>query len=200
MTNMTNEMLAVQAKNGDKQAEAILYQRVERLLYYLAKRYYPMCETCGIDKADLQQELYFGFLAAIKTFTPEKGLLFTTVLEFPVKKACRKALHITYGKEIPRQAVSLDVASTDDGMTTFQSLLRDETAEKAMRTVEDNIMVEQLWQAVKQLPEKQGAVIYLRYKQACPAQVIGQKLGLTIYQVRTLERKALQALQTFLKR
>lgn len=67
---MTNEELALRAQAGDLDARNQLWEAVRRMCYKLAHRFFPLCQRAGIERADLEQELFFGFLAALDMFHP----------------------------------------------------------------------------------------------------------------------------------
>lgn len=84
---MTIEELAICIQDGDESKVPELWDRVRGL--YLAKSfsYYgshrKLCNRCGVDLDDIQQQSFFAFLQTVEAFQPESGLNFTAFVNYP---------------------------------------------------------------------------------------------------------------------
>lgn len=126
---MTNEELAVLAAQGDRESQHKLYFAVAPLIYKLTSRYFRVCGESkrGVRPEDLVQCGYFAFLDALKQFTPEKELKFTTYLQFQVQNTCRSELGFRK-KEV--DTISLETPiNGEDGDITLESSIADPEAE-----------------------------------------------------------------------
>ena len=62
---MTNEDLAAKVYAGEHEAKGLLYDRVYRLIYRYAVRFYTLhaerCVSCGVEIMDMLTEGYFAY-------------------------------------------------------------------------------------------------------------------------------------------
>lgn len=91
---MTNEQLAEFIKaGGNDELMPILWERVRKLLYAIANKYYSAhssrCERCGVTVYDLKQAAYPAYLGAVRAFDSQKGYQFTAYLGLQFKSAVR---------------------------------------------------------------------------------------------------------------
>ena len=77
---MTNEELCILAQEGDKKAEDELFRRIRSSLIASAEKSESLYSGLNLEEDDLMQETSIGFLNAVKTFRPEKGILFSTYM------------------------------------------------------------------------------------------------------------------------
>ena len=100
---------------------------------------------------------------------------------------------------IGRMPVSLDQNVGDDGETRIADLICDDGAVAAAEIAEHNAMLTTLRSMVKSLPERQAAVLTMRYglRDGKPRTLaeIAVPLGLTRERVRQLEKEALETLR-----
>lgn len=155
---MTNEELAAAAKAGDRAALTELWENTRRICYRAAMKYRALCESAGLDWADIEQVCFFGFHEALQTFDPDKGLSFNTCLTFPVWNAVQEAFGIRGKKELPPQPISLQnpIGEDDDG--ELQDLLPDSC--QPQQEVVERVYTEQLRAALEralaELPERRA--------------------------------------------
>ncbi len=102
-------------------------------------------------------------------------------------------------RRLGRTPVSLDAAVGDDGETRIADLICDDDAVAAAEIAEHNAMLTQLRSMVKSLPERQAAVLTMRYglRDGKPRTLaeIAAPMGLTRERVRQLEKEALATLR-----
>jgi RNA polymerase sigma factor (sigma-70 family) len=98
-----------------------------------------------------------------------------------------------------RVPVSLDSAVGEDGETPIADLIRDDDAMAAAEIAEHNAMIAQLRSMVAALPERQAAVLTMRFglRDGVPRTLaeIAAPMGLTRERVRQLEKDALATLR-----
>jgi RNA polymerase sigma factor (sigma-70 family) len=98
-----------------------------------------------------------------------------------------------------RTPVSLDSAVGSDGETPIADLIRDDDAMAAAEIAEHNAMITQLRSLVAALPERQAAVLTMRFglRDGVPKTLaeIAAPMGLTRERVRQLEKDALATLR-----
>ena len=124
---MTNEELAIMAAQGDIESLHKLYFAVAPLLYKLISQYFPLCKSNLAEPEDLLQCGYFAVLEAVKYFSPDKGLKFTSYLGFCVQNACNTELGYRGKKQI--KTISLETPVTDDEMLTLEDIIKDPNAD-----------------------------------------------------------------------
>jgi RNA polymerase primary sigma factor len=102
-------------------------------------------------------------------------------------------------RRLNRAPVSLDAAVGDDGETRIADLIEDGDALAAAEVAEHHALVAQLRSMVNALPERQAAVLTMRYglRDGKPRTLaeIAAPLGLTRERVRQLEKEALATLR-----
>lgn len=189
---MTQEELAILAKQGDAKAAESLYLAVEPLLYKLAASYFPLCARAGMERNDLRQELYFAFLQAVQAFRPESGYRFTAFLKFPIRTVCRKALHIREQK-LPDPPLSLDAPLHQTENFTLADMLVDET--DMTHAILQQDFAKAVRDALNSLPaHERDAIIALYFDKKTAAQTAKQ-MHTSISKVRYWQQRAFEKLQ-----
>lgn len=93
---------------------------------------------------------------------------------------------------------SLDAAigEEDDSLTLGDTVASDQNLEgDVIRKRDHELMSEELWKMIDDLPEKQAIVITRRYKNKDTYEVLGRELGCSFQYARDLERTALRKLR-----
>ena len=196
---MTNEELAVQAKAGDRAARDNLWECVRRLCCQLARRYFPLCERAGIEREDLEQELYFGFLAALDAFDPASGNRFTSYLQFHVWNAFAAALGIRNGRAMCPRPASLQIPLGDEDGGELQDMIADETSEQPFAEAENRLYCVQLRalldDCLNGLDVRQADVIRSRYFCGHSRGQTAGRLGVSPQRVHQLEFAGMRQLR-----
>jgi len=89
MSNVTDEML-VEAKNGNQEAIAAVFDQYRNFVFMKAKNYFLV----GADKEDLIQEGMIGLLKAIRAYEVEKAASFKTFATICIKRQIITAIKI----------------------------------------------------------------------------------------------------------
>ncbi len=87
-TDLTDELLCLQAASGNRIAEEALVMRYNRLVRICARPYF----LAGGDSEDLIQEGMVGLLSAIRVFDPGKETSFRTYAEVCIKNRVFSAI------------------------------------------------------------------------------------------------------------
>lgn len=196
---MTNEELAINAQMGDISARNTLWTAIQPLCCKLARRYFPLCERAGIERQDLEQELFFGYLAALNAFDPNKGYQFTTYLQYHIRNICATALHIRNGKRL-NPLISLQSPLESDAENgVLQDLIEDKTSVYPFEAVEDTLYQTQLRKALEDclqtLNAQQQEVIRLRFFEGFTLAETGTRLQCGAERVRQISDAALRRLR-----
>ena len=209
---MTNEELVAAAQSGDKGAMLALWEQVEKLVRMWARRWsHAWGSHIGATVEDFAQAGYLGFDEAVKTFDPERGVLFATWLTYPVKKEFAKLVGcrtVTDDREgcntlvgpnaALAGALSLDAPlgnALDD--ITLADALPDPADPYA--EVEHDIYGTQLRaaldMALNALPEEQRTTLERRYYGGQSLDAVAAEMGVVPSTVQQRELKALRRLR-----
>lgn len=201
---MANEELAVRAREGDMEAESVLWENVYRLIQKLTRRYLTHCTAAGIEPDDMMQECWIGFHDAVMGYQSGRSL-FTSYLGFHIKKVCMNALHIQNGKIRQVPTVPIDAPVKDGEDVTIADLVADESID-VTGGIELTDLQRVVRGAVARLTDREQDVIHHAYVLQRPvtewaeAQEIGRSRGNQIHAkaLRKLKRDpAIRAFQPY---
>lgn len=192
---MTNEELALAVQDGESGKLLNLWEQVKDFISMQAgKRARALNGYGGVTEEDLTQCGYFALVAAVRTFSPEKGN-FISWLATTLKTAFAEATgHRTSKRDPLDMAVSLDTPLDDEGDSaeTIGDMQESEQASQDFESAQQRIWVEQLHNALEtalnQLPENECEVIQARYYEGKTRREIGPK-------ARQIEERALKYLR-----
>lgn len=198
---MTNEELALYAQDGDVSALHTLWGQVERLATLLASRFFlrvgaDAAAQRGVEQEDLQQEAFFGFLAAVQAYKPEKGHQFTTYLSHTTGNRFRALLGLRGAKRPLNEALSLNVPLDEESTTEWEDTLEDPEAwDRLLDKPEGGEVSRLLAEILGNLTEAQREVLLRRYAAQQPAGEIATVKGCTPAEVKKLAEGALRAVR-----
>lgn len=93
---MSNEELAMLIQQGHTEYISQLWDNLYRLIYKLCYAMYrknsDRFSHYGITADDIIQQSYFGFLAAVKAYSPDKGFKLTSYLHYHLVNCVRPLL------------------------------------------------------------------------------------------------------------
>ncbi|MFT3952104.1 MAG: sigma factor [Oscillospiraceae bacterium] len=177
---MTNEELAQAIKDGHKELEAQLWERVYKFVRMQAARYLRKCPLC--ESEDLQQSGYFAMLAAVKYYNPERGFTYLTYLKHTLQKAFAEVAGLR-GSTSPLFADSLNSTTYKDNTEEKIERLCDEDAQEALESViyaeSINYTADLLASALGLLDARQRRMTELIYYVGLPMDVAGTLAGYT---------------------
>lgn len=192
---MSNEELAVAIQAGKRDKLPELWEQVKDFISMQAGKYARASNGYGgVTQEDLTQCGYLALVAAVNTFSPDKGN-FISWLAMALKTAFREATgHRTSKRDPLDMAISLDTPlDGEDGSTeTIGDMQEDSMAGQAFEDVQEKVWVEQLHNALEtaleQIPEDEQAIIRARYYEGKTRREIGPK-------ARQIEERALKYLR-----
>lgn len=207
---MTNEQLCIFIQQDSTELLPILWGRVKDLCFLLCGRYYAKYTArfaaCGVELCDLRQECYAAFLQAVRSFKEDKGMKFSSYLDFPIRNTAAELLGIRNPERINHKpldnATSLDKpieAADNDNMMTLADVIPDKDSGEPFEQVLDNIENTEtraaIDKALHKLPEIQRQVITLYYFENTTLDEIGRRLELSGERIRQIRNHALKSLR-----
>lgn len=200
------EQLVVVIRNGEPERAEELWEQVEGLVKWKAKRIITALElrgaSCGCEFDDLVQCGYLAMVAAVESYDPESGS-FPTWLMYYLQKEFAEATGYRTKKgrlEPLNNALSMDKPLTDEADSSlFGDFIPDRKASATMEAIEEREYHRQLHDAMEialgALPENYGEVLRLRYYQDMTLQQCGNVLGVGYERVRQMEYKGIRILR-----
>ncbi|MGN1135125.1 MAG: sigma-70 family RNA polymerase sigma factor [Oscillospiraceae bacterium] len=195
---MTNEQLAEFIKaGGNDELTPILWERVRKLLYAIANKYYSAhsskCERCGVTVSDLKQAAYSAYLGAVRAYDGKKGYQFTSYLDLQFKSAVRPL----FGKDLLNVSDSLNapVMADNESDTEVIELVADETSLADFERIYKSSTAEILCRAVDRLPDELKSVIYCRYYKDLSFEMTAKRLDIAENEALNRERRAIRLLR-----
>ena len=200
---MTNEELVAKIQAGAVDGMGQLWEQIEKMVKWKANRVMTaLAGRGGVEFDDLYQSGYPAMVAAVDSYSPEKGK-FSAWLMLHLKTAFAEltGYRTQTGKNDPlNNAVSLDLPLSDDGdSAVFGDLIPDKQAADTLAAVEERAFLEQLKATMDDvllgIPERERDVLRLRYWDNMTLEAAGERQGISRNQVRQLESKAIRTLR-----
>lgn len=206
---MTNEQLCIYIQQDSSELLPILWGRVKDLCFMLCGRYYAKYAArfaaCGVELCDLRQECYAAFLQAVRSFKEDKGVKFSSYLDFPIRNTAAELLGIhnperTNHKPLDN-AVSLDkpIEAADNDNMTLADVIPDtdstEPFERVLQEVADDHARAVLCEALEQLTERERDVIVMIFFEGKTAQDIAQEWGVSAQRVGQIKAQSIRTMQ-----
>ena len=181
-------------EQGDEKAKQKLVEHNLRLVVYIARRF----ENTGINLEDLISIGTIGLIKAISTYRLDKKIKLATyasrcieneILMYIRKTACQKA------------EVSLDepINADGDGNELLLSDILGTDADAISRSLEDDVDVAVLRQALEELPSREKEIILQRYglegRRELTQKEVAQKMGISQSYISRLEKRILARLR-----
>ncbi|WP_346704521.1 sigma-70 family RNA polymerase sigma factor [uncultured Agathobaculum sp.] len=202
---MTNEELAAQAKAGDKDALAQLWEQnrglLSKLFRELANKAGARMAAMGITWEDVEQSFFLAVALAVRLYEPERGVLFASFLSYPVKQVFFEL--VGWRTEQQRrdplgQCLSLDEPISEADGTGLRGDFIPDTND-AYEDAEDQLYTEQLRAALDEclatLDPEQAEAVRCRYYCGLNLKDTGTRMGITPEQARGLENRGLRKLR-----
>lgn len=198
---MTNEELVAKIQAGAVEGMVRLWEQIEKLVKWKATRVInALAGRGGVEFDDLYQCGYLAMVAAVDSYSPEKGKFSAWfVLHLKTAFAEVTGYRTQAGRNDPlNTAVSLDMPLSDDG-ALFGDLIPDKQAADTLAAVEEREFQEQLKATMEDVlsdvPEQHRDVLRLRYWDNMTLEAAGERQGISRNQVRQLESKAIRTLR-----
>ena len=172
-TDPSDEQLVRSAQSGDREAFFRLYDRYLQRVYNRVRSRVP-----PQDVEDVTQDVFVAVVRSLNQF--EQRARFNTWLYTIVNRQIADFYRRRQRKEAPDQ-LALDALADGEPPVPVDEALQDDQA--------------QLRQALDQLPEHYRDIILLRYADGLSLAEIAGRRGQTLDAVKSLFRRALQALR-----
>jgi len=203
---VSNEELVSEIQNGKPEQTGKLWERMEGLVKWKAKRIMTAMElrgtSCGCEFDDLVQCGYPAMVAAVETYTPESGSFSTWFMYYLQKEFAEITGYRTKrGRCEPlNEAYSLDKPLTDESdSAVFGDLIPDQRAAATMERVEEREYQRQLKHAIdralSELPADVADVLRLRNYDWLTLDEIGERWKLSRERIRQMENKGIRKLR-----
>ena len=151
--NPTNEELVLAFQQGDSKALERLWKANQGLFSQICFRYYrefgDVCQRCGVQLEDLQQETFLALREAAQSFNAAKGKKFSAWLGWYVKNRFLGLCGLRGSKRLLNESVSLDLPVGEEGEAQLGDFQSDPGAEEAFDQAEQSIYQQQLHDALE---------------------------------------------------
>lgn len=204
---MSNEELALTIRQGEQGRTLELWEQVGGLVKRKALQVMTALQLSGnprgVDFDDLYQTGYLAMVAAVETYSPERGA-FSTWFMFHLKTAFAEATgyRTKSGRCEPlNTAASLDrpVQPDEPDGSVLAEFIPDGRAAAAIEDVEESVYREQLHKAIDNaisgLPTDNAQVLRLRYWGDMPLSAVGEVMGKSPERTRQMENKGIRELR-----
>ncbi len=203
---MSNEELVAEIQAGSVDLTGQLWEQVEGLVKWKAKRIMTVLEGCpgrGIEFEDLCQSGYLAMVAAVESYDPAAGAAFSTWFMSYLKTAFAEATgyRTLKGRKEPlNNSLSLDTPLTDDADSDeLMDVIADPSGQNGLESAEAAIYREQLHDAVENalsaIPEQYADVLRLRYFDGLTLERAGEVRGVGKERIRAMENKGIRLLR-----
>ncbi len=181
-------------ENGDEEAKALLIERNLRLVVFIARRF----ENTGINLEDLISIGTIGLIKAISTYRRDKNIKLATYAS-----RCIENEILMYIRKIANQKaeVSLDepINMDYDGNELLLSDILGTEEDMILRTMEEDVDLRLLRQAVEELPPREKEIVLMRYglqgHQELTQKEVAIKLGISQSYISRLEKRIMLRLK-----
>lgn len=197
---MTNEELATRIQRGETHLIPLLWERVQRFVFVMARRYFDNLENPHIEREDLCQAGYIGFVNALEGYSPDAGASFLTYLAYCLKTPFSECAGFRAKGDAMIRAMSLDAPLTDDGDDyTLADTVVDPAAAEDFEDAERRIYTAQLHAALDdvldRLPAANADVIRSTYFDGLSLQEIAAESGVSFQLISQRKREGLARLR-----
>ena len=181
-------------EEGDEEAKQLLIERNLRLVVFVARRF----ENTRVNLEDLISIGTIGLIKSISTYRRDKNIKLATYASRCIENEILMHIRKISGQ---KAEVSLDepINMDYDGNELLLSDILGTDEDMIMRPLEDEVDLCLLREAVKQLPDREREIIYMRfglggYKELTQKEV-AEKLGISQSYISRLEKRIMLRLR-----
>ena len=189
------ELAALEAlERGDEQAKQTLIEHNLRLVVYIARRF----ENSGTNLEDLISIGTIGLIKAISTYRLEKNIKLATYaarcieneILMHIRKISSQKAEISLDEPINmdyegNELLLSDIIGTDENIVTGR--------------LEDDVDIQLLRQALKELPDREREIVQMRYglggRKELTQKEVAQKMGISQSYISRLEKRIMLRLR-----
>lgn len=160
---MTNEDLVIRIQDGETNLYCDLWENNRKLIVQIMKnKLHSTILPCYLSIEDLEQEMYFALLQAVKYYDRDKPYSFTTYLSYPILTVLNKL--VFNDKSIEKEcSFNAKIADNDGKMIEKWALISDPDSNKAYKNIENEDINEKVRQAVAALKDRERTAVELYY-------------------------------------
>ena len=206
---MTHEQLCVFIQQDNSELLPILWGRVKDLCFMLCGRYYAKYAArfaaCGVELCDLRQECYAAFLQAVRNFKEDKGMKFSSYLDFPIRNTAAELLGIRNTDRTNRKpldnAMSLDkpIEAADNDNLTLSDIIPDtesaEPFEQILQEISDDHARKILLESLGKLTKQERDIILGVFFQEKSMKELAEQYKVSTERIRQIKAKAIRRLR-----
>ena len=189
------EQTALEAlERGDENAKQKLVEHNLRLVVYIARRF----ENTGINLEDLISIGTIGLIKAIGTYKLDKKIKLATYASRCIENEILMHIRKTSNQ---KAEVSLDepINMDCDGNELLLSDILGTEEDMILRPLEDDVDLCVLRQALKELPEREREIVFMRFglegRKELTQKEVAQKMGISQSYISRLEKRIMQRLK-----
>ena len=189
------EQAALQAlEQGDEDAKQQLVEHNLRLVVYIARRF----ENTGVNLEDLISIGTIGLIKAIGTYRLDKKIKLATYASRCIENEILMHIRKISGQ---KAEVSLDepINMDCDGNELLLSDILGTEEDMILRPLEDDVDLCVLRQALKELPEREREIVFMRFglegRKELTQKEVAQKMGISQSYISRLEKRIMQRLK-----
>lgn len=201
---MTNEKMAQEIQNGNRDLTFALWDQVRPFARSRAVRYYrKIPEAHRVDLEDLEQESYIALTEAVQRYRPERGKSFIGYFDYFLKTAFAEQAGFRK-RDALLQAVSIDAPVENEESETLSlvEVLEDPAGQADIEAAEEAIYTGQLHEALESaltvLEEDhrdEAGLIRQHYFEGADVDALAQRAGTDVKTIHRKKRDALSHLR-----
>lgn len=186
-------------ERGEDSAKQLLIERNLRLVVFIARRF----ENTGVNLEDLISIGTIGLIKAVNTYRADKNIKLATYASRCIENEILMHIRKIAGQ---KTEVSLDepINLDYDGNELLLSDILGTDEDMILRPLEDDVDLQLLRQAVRELPEREREIITMRFglegRRELTQKEVAQKLGISQSYISRLEKRIMLRLRKELLR
>ena len=181
-------------EQGDENAKQRLIEHNLRLVVFIARRF----ENTGVNLEDLISIGTIGLIKGVNTYRREKNIKLATY-----SSRCIENEILMHIRKISNQKteVSLDepINMDYDGNELLLADILGTDEDMILRPMEDDVDLRILRQSVKELPEREREIVYMRFgldgRKELTQKEVAQKMGISQSYISRLEKRIMLRLR-----
>jgi len=165
---------------GDVESRLRLIEAYQPLVFKLVMQIRPP----DVVLMDMLQEGTIGLIEAVERFDPARGVRFSTFATYRIRGRVLNSL---------RRIRPVEYSLEQDGQSEvpLATRLADPESDDALLGVEDDAMLAQVWQAVRELPKRERAILQAAYAESRDPRRIARELRISLSHFYRLHKQAL---------
>ncbi len=181
-------------EQGSEEAKQTLIERNLRLVVFIARRF----ENTGVNLEDLISIGTIGLIKAVSTYRRDKNIKLATYASRCIENEILMHIRKISGQ---KAEVSLDepINMDYDGNELLLSDILGTDEDMILRPLEDDVDRRLLRQAVRELPEREREIIFMRFglggAQELTQKEVAQKMGISQSYISRLEKRIMLKLR-----